>query len=74
MSKAEIVKMLKEALLGEEKAVPIYNKHLAAAVFWSGVKKEKGQRIKEILSQLANDSKKHKAIIEEIIDQLEGSV
>ncbi|MFO8052562.1 MAG: ferritin family protein [Candidatus Omnitrophota bacterium] len=71
MNKKELIRLLREALLGEEKAVPIYTKHLDSALFWTGLGKEKSEEIQRIFSQLAKDSKKHKEVVENIIKRLE---
>ncbi|MCF7873338.1 MAG: hypothetical protein K9L84_04375 [Candidatus Omnitrophica bacterium] len=72
MNKKEIIKHLKEALIAEEKSIPIYTKHLDSAVFWTGLGKEKAEEIREILSELARGSMIHKQIIENLIKKLEG--
>lgn len=72
MNKKEIIKHLKEALIAEEKSIPIYTKHLDSAVFWTGLDREKSEKIKSILSELARGSMIHKTIIENLINKLEG--
>ena len=70
MNNDKIIDILDKALLGEEKAVPIYNRHLSSSVFWTGIAKEKSERIKKILKQLADDSVRHKAMVEGLISKL----
>ncbi|MCF7916369.1 MAG: hypothetical protein K9L61_01165 [Candidatus Omnitrophica bacterium] len=72
MNKKEIIKRLKDALIAEEKSIPIYTKHLDSAVFWTGLGEEKADEIKAILSELARGSMIHKQIIENLIQRLEG--
>ncbi|MCF7878675.1 MAG: hypothetical protein K9L95_04305 [Candidatus Omnitrophica bacterium] len=72
MNKKEIIKRLKEALIAEEKSIPIYTKHLDSAVFWTGLGEERVDKIKAILSELARGSMVHKEIIENLIRRLEG--
>lgn len=74
MNNAKIIEILKKALMAEEKAIPIYNKHLSSSLFWTGIERGKSKRIKEILELLASDSMRHKAAVEALIERLkEGS-
>ena len=70
MSREELLAILEEARLAEEKAIPIYVKHLSAAVFWTGASKEKTEKIKETLRLLAEESEKHKKMVEHLIVEL----
>ncbi|MCF7874914.1 MAG: hypothetical protein K9L87_05425 [Candidatus Omnitrophica bacterium] len=72
MNKKEIIKQLKEALIAEEKSIPIYTKHLGLTVFWTGLGQDKADEIKVILSELARGSMIHKQIIENLLQRLEG--
>jgi rubrerythrin len=74
MEKDAIIEILNKALTGEEKAVPIYNKHLSSSLFWTGIEKEKSERIKKILKKLANDSSRHKTTVEGLISKLKEEV
>jgi len=70
MDKEKVIKLLKEALLGEEKVIPIYNKHLSSSVSWVGLEQKKADRVKEILNQLVVDSTRHRGMVEKILEDL----
>ncbi|MFC1479937.1 hypothetical protein ACFL5Y_00620 [Candidatus Omnitrophota bacterium] len=70
MSKEELLTILENARLAEEKSIPIYTKHLKSAVFWTGVKQEDVEKIRETLRILAEESEKHKKIVEDLIEQV----
>lgn len=72
MNKKKLIEALKDALIAEEKSIPIYTKHLDSAVFWTGLEQEKADKVKTILSELARGSMVHKQIIENLIKRLEG--
>jgi rubrerythrin len=72
MNKKKLIEVLKNALIAEEKSIPIYTKHLDSAVFWTGLGQEKADKVKTILSKLARGSTIHKQIIENLIKRLEG--
>jgi hypothetical protein len=67
-----ILKVLREARNAEEAVIPIYTKHLGAAVFWTGMPQDKVQKAKEILKRLATDSASHEIIVKQLIARLEG--
>ena len=70
MSKEELLTILENARLAEEKAIPVYTKHLKSAVFWTGMKQEDVEKIRETLSMLAEESEKHKKMVEYLIEQI----
>lgn len=72
IEKEALLKFLKEALDAEEKGVLIYAKHLESAIFWTGIKKDKIQRAKELLRLLAQGSAGHKKIVAELIQEVKG--
>jgi rubrerythrin len=72
IKKEELLKILKGALNSEEKGIVIYKKHLESALFWTGIPKEKGQRVKELLEQLAEDTIGHRKTVQELIKKVEG--
>lgn len=71
MTKQELLAILKKARLGEEKVISIYTKHLASAVFWTGMKKEDAKRVRAVFDILARDSIKHRKIVEGLIQDLQ---
>lgn len=54
----------------EETGILIYGKHLNAALFWSGLEKEKQEEIKKYLTILKEDSEDHKREFEYIKQKL----
>ena len=66
----ELLAALENARLAEEKAIPIYTKHLRSAVFWTGMKQEDVEKIRETLRILAEESEKHKKMVEYLIEQV----
>lgn len=73
MSKADkekLIELLKYALVAEEKAVPIYNRHLKSAVFWAGLPEDKAAELRSTLELLARESTAHKMTVDKIIFNL----
>lgn len=70
IEKQKLLKILKDALDAEEKAIPIYSKHLESAIFWTGIEKGKIQKIKQSLNRLARDSTAHKRAVERLIEEV----
>lgn len=70
IGKQELLKILKNALDAEEKAIPIYAKHLETAVFWTGINKDNIKKAKDLLKQLANETDNHKNIIINLIKKI----
>ena len=54
------------AIEKEEYAVPVYNKHLKTAMFWSGLDEEKRKRVDEILKIITNDTLEHIQLFKKI--------
>ena len=59
MTKDELLKTLDKMTISEEQAIPIYTKHMAAILDWSGLSQEKRLKIKNILARLETDSLGH---------------
>lgn len=59
VSKKELLKMFDDALEIEELSIPIINKHLRTALFWSGLSKEETEELRTYLLVLAGESGKH---------------
>jgi len=66
----ETLKLLAKTHETEEKSVPIYLRHLESAIFWAGIPAAGAERAKEVLERLARDSRRHAAVVEEMIDAL----
>ena len=72
MDKKELLTVLEKAKIAEEKAIPIYTKHMGTAIFWAGIDKEKVGKIKEALTLLARESEGHRVINESLITQIKS--
>lgn len=73
IKKEELIILLKQGLNTEEKAIPIYAKHLDSVLFLSGLSKEKQEKVRDILKVLKGDSERHKIIYEDLIKTTEES-
>ncbi len=73
LTKKALLELLKKGLDGEEKAVPIYTKHLESALFWAGLPDKDIKEAKLIFKQLAVESAGHKVIVENLISYAEGA-
>jgi len=73
LKKQELLKMLKEAYDTEEMSIPIYMRHLKSAVFWTGIDKEKTDKIRKILGELASGSEGHKKVVVDLINEIKES-
>ncbi len=70
IKKEELLRILKDAMISEEKAIPILTRHLRSAVFWTGMDKEKTEKVKSVLRQLAEESEGHKRVMETLINRI----
>jgi hypothetical protein len=68
IKKEELLNMLEDAKVAEEKAIPIYTRHLSSAVFWTGLEEERVKRMKILLNQLSKESQGHIKVVEYLID------
>lgn len=59
MKKEKLLKLIEESIVLEEKAVPIYAKHLKSVMFWSHISEDKQKIIVEKLKILSKDTKFH---------------
>jgi len=71
IEKIELLSILREAMISEEKLIPILNRHLSSAVVWTGVDKEKTEGAQRVLKQLAMESEGHRKINEKLINKIE---
>ncbi len=72
LKKQETLNILAKALQVEENLIPVYAKHLYSAVFWTGIDKDKAEKVKELLRQLHDDSNRHKKMVEDMIGYVKG--
>ena len=68
--RAALIRLLEDGRNAEEKSILLYTKHLASAVFWTGVAPEQARRAQEILQQLARESAAHKILVERMLASL----
>jgi len=71
VAKKTLLELLHNALESEEKSIPVYTKHLQAAITWAVLPKKKLQEIQKIFFNLGNDSITHKSIVEKLIKKIE---
>ena len=72
IDKIELVGILKRSLIEEEKAIPVYMKHLKTAVTWTDISKEDVERIRTTMSVLLEESEGHKRTVQFLLDTIEG--
>jgi rubrerythrin len=73
IKKDALLELLKKGLDDEEKAIPIYTKHLKSAVLWTGLEEKEAEEVRCIIEKLATDSEGHKKIVLSLIDSIERS-
>lgn len=66
LSKREVSKLIDEAIINEEAAIPIYASHIKAAMFWSGLPDKKQEKIRAGLEVLLKDSRGHVSLLKEV--------
>jgi len=70
IKKEELLKVLNEAVMTEERIVPIYDKHLRSAIFWTGIDEDKSQTVRNYLQTMIDDSKKHFEITKSLLERI----
>lgn len=73
MTKEELLAMLQRGLDEEEKAIPLYTKHLGTTLFLSSFKPESQVKIKELLMLLKRESESHAKIYDGLLAAVEGA-
>lgn len=68
--KEELIRMLTDAQLDEERAVPVFLRHLSTAIFWTGVTRQKSLKAKAFFEGLSNDSERHKKIVSDLLSKI----
>ena len=74
ITKEKLVSLLEEERNTEESAIPLYSRHISSTLFLSGFSDESCSRIKEILNELASESKVHSDIIGQLIEHVKSGV
>lgn len=62
-----IIESLKEAMIKEELAVPLYTSHIEQSLFWSGLTIKKQKLIIEILKTLQRESEFHAQSFQKVL-------
>jgi rubrerythrin len=73
IKKEDLLASLKESLNTEERAIPIYTRHLNSTLFLSGFSKDLQEKIKNTLLTLKSESQRHEQIFKALIERLERS-
>ena len=64
IAKEELLRIIHEGIRTEEKAAPLYLKHLAVSVRWVGFTDQQCKHIEDTLRSVAGDSEDHKRTLE----------
>ena len=59
VDKKHLLKMLDDAIALEDRAIPVYSRHLKTALFWSGLPPEEREHLRIQLNVLEKESLKH---------------
>ncbi|MFH1395239.1 MAG: hypothetical protein ABIH09_03695 [Candidatus Omnitrophota bacterium] len=70
MKKSELLKYLKEAVMAEERVIPIYEKHLKSAIFWIRMDEDKAEKVRQMMEKMIQDSKRHWKITKSLMEQV----
>ena len=70
MKKEALIKSLEKSLLCEEKAIPLYSKHINNTLFLSKFSEKDKDRVRKVLELLAKDSDRHMHIFEGLIEKV----
>jgi molybdopterin synthase catalytic subunit len=73
IKKIDLLKSLKESLNTEERAMPVYARHLGSTIFFSGFSKDMQEKIKDTLLTLKAESERHEQIFKALIEKVEKS-
>jgi len=63
-----VVDMIREAMVKEELAIPLYVSHIEQTFFWSGLSKEKQDIIIKNLEILEKDSEWHAQVLRKMYE------
>ena len=61
-----VLQRINEARVKEELAIPIYSSHIKQTLFWSGLPKDKQEKIISGLKILEGDSMRHSKMLQKI--------
>ena len=72
MEKNEILSRLEHAKMLEERAIPIYTKHLEVVLAWGGLDEETEKKIAGYLTVMTKESVDHSKMLDSIIKIING--
>ncbi len=61
-----VLSLIREAIVKEELAIPVYDSHISAALFWSGLPEEVQREILAGLETLTHDSAGHVQLLRKV--------
>ena len=61
-----VLNLTREAIVKEELAIPVYDSHISASLFWSGLSEEVRRKILEGLQTLTHDSAGHVLLLQRV--------
>lgn len=70
MKKEDLIKKIDEAISTEEKAIPIYVKHLESLTDLSELEPEQKKKLKEMLEKMRNETREHKNFLENLKEEI----
>lgn len=73
VDKKALLKMLDDAIILEDRSVPVYNRHLKTALFWSGLPAAEREKLRIQLGILEKESERHSRVLGEMRKKIEGS-
>lgn len=73
VEKKALLKMLDDAIMLEDRSVPVYNRHLKTALFWSGLPAAEREKLRIQLGILEKESERHSRVLGEMRKKIEGS-
>ena len=69
--KNKLLAMIDDALMKEEKAMPLYSRHLKTALFWSGLSTAVREQLRIQLGILETESNRHAKVLAEMKKKIE---
>jgi len=72
IEKKKLLKILEDSIALDDKAIPIYNRHLKTALFWSGLPAAAREQLRIQLGILEKESERHTKVLREMKLKIEG--
>lgn len=70
VEKGKLLKMLEDASHLEDRAMPIYSRHLKTALFWSGLDATTREHLRIGLGIIEKESHRHSKVLKEMMDRI----